>query len=326
VFLDKNSNEFGKDILIGLSNIFQKSTPSKYLYDDIGSELFERITLQPEYYPTRTEIEILDTYAFKMVNDIQKEIVLIELGSGSSKKTKYLFHEILKKQNQLYYFPIDISFNFLTSVVSNLENSLTNVIVKGIPYEYIDGINHCNNILFENDIEIKNISRLIIFLGSSIGNFEVDDARNFLKDIRLHITNDDLLLVGFDLIKDPSSLEYAYNDTKGITSKFNLNLLNRINKELGGNFKIENFSHKAFYNQNKTRIEMHIVSDQDQQVFISSLNKKINFKKNETIRTENSYKYTPEDIDRLIKRAGFSIEKEFFDKNNWYELVLLKPI
>ena len=325
MFLDKSTYEFGKDIQTGLSDAFQKSTPSKYLYDDIGSELFERITLQPEYYLTRTEIEILDSYASKIVKDIQKEIILIELGSGSSKKTKFLFNEILKKQNQLYYFPIDISFNFLTSVVSNLENSLTNVIVKGIPYEYIDGINHCNNILFENDIEIKNISRLIIFLGSSIGNFEVDDARNFLKDIRLHITNDDFLLVGFDLIKDISLIESAYNDTRCITSKFNLNLLNRINKELGGDFKIENFSHKAFYNQNKKRIEMHIVSDMDQQIFISSLNKKINFKKNETIHTENSYKYSQEDIERLIKRAGFSIEKEFFDKNNWYELVLLKP-
>lgn len=326
MFLDKSTNEFGKDILTGLSNdAFQKSTPSKYLYDDTGSELFEKITLQPEYYLTRTEIEILDSYAYKIVQDIQKEIVLIELGSGSSKKTKFLFNEILKKQNKLYYFPIDISFNYLTSVVSNLENSLTNVIVKGIPYEYIDGINHCNNILFENDIEIKNISRLIVFLGSSIGNFEVDDARNFLKDVRLHITNDDFLLVGFDLIKDVSLIESAYNDTIGITSKFNLNLLNRINKELGGDFKIENFSHKAFFNQNKKRIEMHIVSDMDQQFFISSLNKKINFKKNETIHTENSYKYNQQDIERLIKRAGFSIEKEFFDKNNWYELVLLKP-
>lgn len=325
MFLDKSTDEFGKDILIGLSNAFQKCTPSKYLYDDTGSELFERITLQPEYYLTRTEIEILDSYAYKIVQDIQKEIVLIELGSGSSKKTKFLFNEILKKQNKLYYFPIDISFNYLTSVVSNLENSLTNVIVKGIPYEYIDGINHCNNILFENDIEIKNISRLIVFLGSSIGNFEVDDARNFLKDVRLHITNDDFLLVGFDLIKDVPLIESAYNDARGITSKFNLNLLNRINKELGGDFKIENFSHKAFFNQNKKRIEMHIVSGMDQQFFISSFNKKINFKKNETIHTENSYKYNQQDIERLVKRAGFSIEKEFFDKNNWYELVLLKP-
>jgi L-histidine N-alpha-methyltransferase len=325
LFLDKNAIEFGNDVLLGLSNANQKSLPSKYLYDDKGSELFEQITLQPEYYPTKTEINILDNYSYEIIKDIHKEIVLIELGSGSSKKTKFLFNEILKKQIKLYYFPIDISFNFLHSVVSNLENSLSNVIIKGIPDEYINGINHCNNILFENNIEMKNISRLIIFLGSSIGNFEKDDARNFLKDIRLQITNDDFLLIGFDLVKDNSIIESAYNDKEEFTSKFNLNILNRINKELGGNFILENFSHKAIYNKDKDRIEMHIISNNKQQVFISSLNKNIDFKENETIRTENSYKYSNVDIKKLVNRAGFTIEKEFYDKDNWYDLVLLKP-
>ncbi len=303
----------------------QKSTPSKYLYDDLGSELFEKITQQPEYYPTRTEIEILEKYSFEIIKDIQKEIVLVELGSGSSKKTKFLFDEILKRQTKLYYFPIDISFDYLNSIVSNLENSLSNVVVKGIPSEYIEGIRQCNNILFENDIEKKNISRLLVFLGSSIGNFEIDEARNFLKDIRLHITNDDLLLVGFDLVKERSIIESAYNDVQGITSKFNLNLLNRINKELNANFNIENFTHKAYYDQNKKRIEMHILSNSDQQVYIPALDKNIHFKKDETIHTENSYKYDHDRLSELINRAGFSIYKEFFDKNNWYELVLLKP-
>ena len=155
MFLDKNSNEFGKDILVGLDHTIQKSTPSKYLYDDLGSELFEKITQQPEYYPTRTEIEILEKYSFEIIKDIQKEIVLVELGSGSSKKTKFLFDKILKRQTKLYYFPIDISFDYLNSIVSNLENSLSNVVVKGIPSEYIEGIRQCNNILFENDIEKK---------------------------------------------------------------------------------------------------------------------------------------------------------------------------
>ena len=325
MFLDRSKNEFGNDISLGLSDAIQKSIPSKYLYDEIGSELFERITLQPEYYPTKTEINILEDCSNDIIKDIQKEIVLIELGSGSSKKTKFLFKEILKKQNHLYYFPIDISFNFLNSVVSHLECSFKNVIVKGIPDEYISGINNCKRILFENNFEIKNISRLVIFLGSSIGNFEIDEARNFLKDIRSHITNDDFLLIGFDLIKDISLIESAYNDNQGITSEFNLNLLNRINKELGGDFVLDNFSHRAFYNKDKKRIEMHILSKQKQEVFISSLNKKISLEKNETIHTESSYKYSSDEIDRLAKRAGFSIENKFFDKNNWYELVLLRP-
>ncbi|MGN6622578.1 MAG: L-histidine N(alpha)-methyltransferase, partial [Candidatus Nitrosocosmicus sp.] len=251
MFLDKSTNEFKEDILTGLCNGSQKSLPSKYLYDDSGSELFEKITVQPEYYPTRTEIKLLDDYAKNIIDNIQKEIVLIELGSGSSRKTKLLFNEILKKQKTLYYFPIDISFNFLSSVVSSLENSLKNVIVKGIPYEYIDGMIHCNNILFESNVEFASISRLIIFLGSSIGNFEIEEARTFLKNIRLNMTNNDFLLIGFDLVKDDILIENAYNDKNGITRQFNLNLLNRINKELGANFIINNFSHKAFYNQNK---------------------------------------------------------------------------
>ena len=325
MFLDKVTNEFANDISHGLCNKIQKSIPSKYLYDDTGSELFEQITIQPEYYPTRTEINILNNYSKDIVSDIKKEIVLIELGSGSSKKTKLVFSEILKKQEKLFYFPIDISFNFLNSVVNNIENSISKVIVKGIPYEYIDGISYCNKILFENDIEFKNISRLIIFLGSSIGNFEMDEARNFLKDIRMNISNDDFLLIGFDLRKDISIIESAYNDNNGITSNFNLNLLNRINRELGANFNLENFYHKAFFNEEEKRIEMHIVSKKDQKVFISTLKKEIEFKKNETIHTENSYKFEKDDINFLINRAGFYIEKEFSDENSWYELVLLKP-
>jgi dimethylhistidine N-methyltransferase len=325
LFLDKNKDEFKNDVLLGLSNKKQKSIPSKYLYDDIGSELFERITLQPEYYPTKTEIKLLDKYAYEAIRHIHKEIILIELGSGSSKKTKYLFNEIMKKQNHLYYFPIDISFNFLNSTVSNIENTIMNIIVKGIPSDYINGISHCNNILFENNIELKKVCRLIVFLGSSIGNFEIEEARNFLKDIRFQITNDDYLLIGFDLDKDISLLESAYNDREGVTAMFNLNLLNRINKELGGNFIIKNFSHRSFYNKEKKRIEMHIISGKKQQVFITSLNKHFNFEKDETIHTENSYKYSLKDVDRLISRAGFTIEKEFYDENSWYDLVLLKP-
>ncbi len=325
LFLDKVKNEFKKDVLLGLSDPIQKSIPSKYLYDDVGSELFERITLQPEYYPTRTEILLLDNYSNDLVKDISKEIILIELGSGSSKKTKFLFTEIIKKQNKLYYFPIDISFNFLNSVVSNLQNSVSNVIVKGIPDDYINGISHCNSILFENNIDLKNVCRFIVFLGSSIGNFEIDDARDFLKEVRLQIANDDYLLIGFDLEKDVSLLENAYNDKEGVTAEFNLNLLNRINKELGGNFGIDNFSHHSFYNKDQKRIEMHILSNKKQHVFISSLNKQFCFEKDETIHTENSYKYGLNDIDQISKKAGFSIEKEFSDENDWYKMVLLKP-
>jgi uncharacterized SAM-dependent methyltransferase len=153
----------------------------------------------------------------------------------------------------------------------------------------------------------------------------MDEARNFLKDIRAHISNDDFLLIGFDLRKDISIIEYAYNDNNGVTSNFNLNLLNRINRELGANFNLDNFSHKAFFNRNKNRIEMHIESKKNQKVVISALKKEIEFKKDETIHTENSYKFEKDDINFLINRAGFYVEKKFSDANSWYELVLLKP-
>jgi L-histidine N-alpha-methyltransferase len=325
LFLDNDKREFEKDVLLGLSNQKQKFVPSKYLYDEIGSKLFEDITVQPEYYPTRTEREIIEKFSGQVVNSIKKEIVLIELGSGSSKKTISLFKEILKVQEKLFYFPIDISFKFLNYVVSSLENSFPNVIVKGIPFDYINGINHCNYLLSDTHIPLKNLSKLIVFFGSSIGNFEIEEARDFLKSLRNNMANDDFLLVGFDLVKEKALLEAAYNDRNGVTAKFNLNLLNRINKELGGNFILENYSHKSFYNEKKQRMEMHIVADCNQEVFISSINKKLTLSKNETIHTENSHKYRREDIEQMAVRTGFSIEREFCDKNNWFDLVLLKP-
>ncbi len=325
MFLDKNIDKFKSDILLGLSDTTQKFIPSKYLYDNLGSELFELITVQPEYYPTRTEIKILENYSEEIVKNIKKNIILIELGSGSSKKTHYLFEKILLKQNKLYYFPIDISFKYLNTIVSNIENSFKQIIVKGIPDDYIHGINRCNNVLFENNIELNKTCRLIVFFGSSIGNFEIDQARDFLKSVRGLMSNNDLLLIGFDLVKDQTIIKAAYNDKAGITSKFNLNLLNRINRELDGNFDLQKFSHEAFFNSAKKRVEMHIKSEIDQYVFISLLNERFHFRKDESIHTESSYKYTLEDIQKLTSRSGFKIEKYFSDDKNWFELVLLKP-
>ena len=233
---DENNEKFRTDILRGLSDPIQKSIPSKYLYDSKGSYLFEQITVQPEYYPTRTENSILEVYSPKILENISKEIILIEMGSGSSKKTKHLFDTILKQQDKLYYFPIDISFNFLDSVVTDLETQNENIRIKGIPNDYINGIKDCNNILFENNFKFDSFSRLIVFFGSSIGNFEVNEARDFLKAVRLNMNDKDFLLVGFDMIKDESLIEPAYNDKAGFTAQFNLNLLTRMNRELGCNF------------------------------------------------------------------------------------------
>ena len=325
MYLDNNNDEFRNDILKGLSNTDQKSTPSKYLYDALGSQLFEYITEQPEYYPTRTEIRILKNNSHDIIKSISKEIVLIELGSGSSKKTRYLFDEILKRQEKLFYFPIDISINFLDTIVTGLESLDRNLIIRGIPEDYINGIKQCNNLLFENNISFDTFSRLIVFFGSSIGNFEPEDARDFLKQIRINMHDKDFLLIGFDLVKEVHLIEPAYNDKAGFTSKFNLNLLNRINKELDGNFVIKNFDHYAFYNTEENRIEMHLRSKLNQRINITGNKESIPILEGETIHTENSYKYDKAKIEKLASRSGFMVEKIFSDENNWFNLVLLRP-
>ncbi len=323
--LDNNNEEFRTDILKGLSNPVQKSIPSKYLYDSKGSYLFEQITVQPEYYPTRTENSILEEYSTKILQNIPKEIILIEMGSGSSKKTKHLFDSILKRQDKLYYFPIDISFNFLDSVVTDLETKNQNIMVKGIPNDYINGIKDCNNILFENNFKFDSFSRLIVFFGSSIGNFEIDEARDFLKAVRINMNDKDFLLVGFDMIKDEFLIEPAYNDKAGFTAQFNLNLLTRMNRELGCDFDPHEYLHYAFFNKKKDRIEMHLKSKSDQEFRISGSDRIFQISQNETIHTESSYKYSKEKIQELAIRSGFSLEMIFSDENNWFNLVLLKP-
>jgi L-histidine Nalpha-methyltransferase len=323
--LDDSNEEFRIDILKGLSNPVQKSTPSKYLYDIKGSYFFEQITVQPEYYPTRIENSILEEYSHKILQHISTEVILIEMGSGSSKKTKHLFDSILKKQNKLYYFPIDISHNFLDSVVTDLETQNENIRIKGIPNDYINGIKDCNNILFENNFKFGSFSRLIVFFGSSIGNFEIDEARDFLKAVRLNLNDKDFLLVGFDMIKDEFLIESAYNDKAGYTAKFNLNLLTRINRELGGNFNPKEYVHYAFFNKERDRMEMHLKSKSDQKVRISGADEIFQISRGETIHTESSYKYNKDKIQKLAARSGFSIENIFSDNKNWFDLVMLKP-
>jgi L-histidine Nalpha-methyltransferase len=322
---DDSYEGFRTDILRGLSNPVQKSIPSKYLYDSKGSYLFEQITVQPEYYPTRTENSILAEYSHEIIKNIPKEIILIEMGSGSSKKTKHLFDTILERQDKLYYFPIDISFNFLDSVVTDLETQNENIMIKGIPNDYINGIKDCNNILFENNLKFDSFSNLIVFFGSSIGNFELNEARDFLRALRLNMNDKDFLLVGFDMLKDEFLIESAYNDKAGFTAQFNLNLLSRMNRELGSNFDLRQYYHYAFFNKEKERIEMHLKSNLDQEVRISSADKIFHIAKGETIHTESSYKYSQGKIQKLASRSGFSVMKLFTDSNNWFNLVLLKP-
>ena len=316
--------DFAKEVKNGLERNKKKLNP-KFFYDKRGSELFEQICVQPEYYLTLTEYKII----IENINSLlkyydNKDISIVELGSGSSKKTKILLNYFLKKQDgNLHYFPIDISQEMLYKSSLKLQSDFPKIINHPIASDYFEGIRTVTKFIgSQKKIPDK---KLILFLGSSLGNFEPKDAIIFLRNIREMIDKEDALLVGFDLQKKKNILEAAYNDVEGITSKFNLNILERINKELDGEFDLENFGHLAYYNQVKNRIEMHLISKVKQKVKVNKLNRVFDFEKGETILTENSYKYSLKSIEQLASKSNLGVERNYLDKNEWFNLALLTP-
>ena len=329
MFIHKTDNsqlisEFAQDVREGLMSSKKKLKPI-YLYDEIGSLLFEKICLQKEYYLTRTERTILENFSpdiVSMQNDTH--ISILELGSGSSDKTRILLECFLSKQKPLYYFPIDVSHSILYETIHKLSTDLSDLYIKGIASNYLEGIVKVRDFINSNQ-NLPN-KKLILFLGSSVGNFEPNEVIDFLRIVKTIMDKQDMLLIGFDLQKSVKTIEAAYNDRAGITAKFNLNLLSRINRELGGEFNVGGFEHLAFYNENKARAEMHLLSKFDQQVKIRSISETFFFKKNETIHTENSYKYTLRQISALAEESGFKVKNNFTDKKKWYDLALFSPI
>jgi dimethylhistidine N-methyltransferase len=328
---NKEVEEFANDVATCLTSENKRLNP-KYLYDHMGSKLFEQICLQPEYYLTRTEASLLKRHAPAITNLVGSNIRIIELGSGSSSKTAILLRYLSSQKKRIYYFPIDISASILMESTRTLKSQFPNATITAIRSDYNTGIDRAaaRCMATDGEEEEKNndaspYAKLILFLGSSIGNFEPMAARSFLRSIRQRLHTNDFLLVGSDLQKDEFVLNAAYNDKAGITAKFNLNLLARINRELGGNFELGKFKHYAFYNREQHRIEMHIVSNTDQQVYIEALCKNFSFRKGDSIHTENSYKYSLSQISALAKDSGFRIEKEFTDEKRWFNVALLSP-
>ena len=316
--------DFAKEVKNGLGRKKKKLNP-KFFYDKRGSELFEQICVQPEYYLTITEYKIIIANINSLLKYYDnKDICIIELGSGSSKKTKILLNYFLKKQEgNLHYFPIDISQQMLYKSSLKLQSDFPKIINHPIASDYFEGIATVTKFIGSQN-NIPN-NKLILFLGSSLGNFEPKDAIIFLRNIKEKVSKEDSLLIGFDLQKKKNILEAAYNDVEGITAKFNLNILDRINKELDGEFNLENFEHFAYYNQLKSRIEMHLISKVKQKVKINKLNQVFVFKKGESILTEYSYKYTLKAIEELANKSNFKVEKNFVDKNEWFNIALLTP-
>jgi L-histidine Nalpha-methyltransferase len=323
MYTSQIDNDFAQSVKKGLGSSRQKRIESKYFYDAVGSMLFEEICRQPEYYPWRVETSLLRQHSKEIVGMFDENLALIELGSGSSIKTRILLHDLVLKQPYVYYFPIDVSKEMLCTATRGLGSEFPNLRASGISSEYVEGINRANKLIFSNP-QIPR-KKLIIFFGSSIGNFEPKDSISFLQQLRSTMDKKDGLVVGIDLQKDKSVLEAAYNDSMGYTARFNLNLLTRVNRELGGNFDQHHFVHHAFYNSRFNRIEMHLLSTKEQEVYVGRLCETFGFQTGETIHTENSYKYSLEDIRSMAEKSQFTCRAAFIDEKNWFSLAVFSP-
>jgi len=309
----KIEKTFAEEISSSLNRDSKFITP-KFFYDKKGSDLFEKICTLPEYYPTRTEIAILKNLQAELPSFIDDSFRLVELGSGASVKTRLLLDIFTQMQQTIEYFPIDIS-EILTESSEQLLQDYDNLRITGIIDTYEGGLEFLKN------YDAKN--SLIIFLGSSFGNFSPTDGETFLEKINSTMKSGDLFLIGLDLVKDSQILESAYNDAQGVTAEFNLNVLSRINNELDADFNLNNFSHHSTYNKEDQRIEMYLKSLVNQSVIISKSNLSLNLEKNELIHTEYSHKYTLEQIKTLLKNTGFKINHTWLDDNTHFSLTLV---
>ena len=309
----KIEKSFAEEISFSL---FQKSKfiNPKFFYDKKGSDLFESICLLPEYYPTRTEISILKKLKNDLPSYLNENVRLVELGSGASVKTRLILDVFTKLQPKTEYFPIDIS-EILTESSEQLLKDYATLNITGIIDTYEGGLEFLQN--------YDDKTNLIIFLGSSFGNFSPDDGKIFLKKIFSTMKQGDLFLIGLDLVKNKKILESAYDDSQGVTAKFNLNVLSRINDELDADFIIDNFSHYSIYNENEQRIEMNLKSLISQSVIIKKSNLSLNLDEGELIHTEYSHKYKPSQIKSLLVDVGFKIKNMWLDDKKYFSLTLV---
>ena len=309
---------FAHEVAAGLCAA-PKTLPCRHLYDRRGSELFEAICQLPEYYLTRAESEILAVHATEIAALFDEPVALVELGSGSAVKTQLLIEALLEHQRELLFAPIDISQSALEESARELLDCYEELEVIGAAAPYEVGLAHLQ----------RKVAgpRRVLWLGSSVGNFEPDAAVSFLSEVADALDGEaDRLLIGMDLHKDRAVLERAYDDAQGITAAFNLNLLGRINRELGGRFDLNRFAHRAVYDEERGRVEMHLVSRAAQTVPIDELDLEIDFAEGETIHSENSHKYRLEDIPNLLGEAGFELERQFFDSKRRFSLNLARPL
>jgi dimethylhistidine N-methyltransferase len=305
------------EVIAGLSQP-KKVLPAKYFYDEQGSRLFETITKLPEYYPTRVEINLLRQHKDTIAKLLKDDVWLLEYGSGASLKIRLLLQAIRPN----CYVPMDISKDFLLASAESL--------MEDYPWlnVYAACVDYSQPVHLPADM-ITSAQKLGFFPGSSIGNFSPQEAQIFLQGVRKTLGKDGAMLIGVDLHKDKPILEAAYNDCQGVTAAFNFNILHHINGVLGTRFNVEHFEHKAIYSEEKSRIEMHLVSTMDQIVHISDVNNpdsestQVVFKTGETIHTENSYKYSKAGFTELVEGAGFEVRECWSDDKDYFAMFYL---
>jgi dimethylhistidine N-methyltransferase len=310
------NGSFENDILSGLT-ASPKRLSSVYFYDEKGSQIFEEICDLDEYYLTRKETEILERSSHEIIDAMSMNTHLVELGSGSSRKTRILLEAALAQFTETRYSPIDVSAEILEESANKLLKLYPDLKIETVADLYEVGLEK----LLQND----QSPDCIMWLGSSIGNLTRQEATLFMYKVRQELGHEDSFLLGVDLRKRAAILEPAYDDAKGVTAAFNLNLLTRINRELGGEFKLDKFQHTAVYNDTEGRIEMYLISLEDQEVWIERLSQAITFVKDEKVLTEYSYKYSQTEIESLAELSGFRLENQWFDENHWFSLNLFKP-
>ena len=302
------TTRFRDDVLSGLSRT-QKWLPAKYFYDPLGSSLFDRITELDEYYPTRTELSIMQKFASAMANRCGTNCLLIELGAGSLVKVRLLLDEL---ESPAGFVPVDVSGEHLRAAAKELTAAYPNSPVYPVVADF------CRSFGLP---PIDADRRVVYFPGSTIGNFDPPDAAKLLRGVARMVGPGGGLLLGVDLRKDPAVLERAYNDAAGVTARFNLNLLIRINRELGGDFEPASFHHRAFYNRDLYRIEMHLVSNVDQCVNVAG--RTFHFRANETIHTENSYKHDTTELARRARDWRFRVDQTWTDAAGYFAVLYL---
>lgn len=289
---------------------------SLYFYDEQGSRLFDAITTTREYYPTRTEHAILERHAGDILDAVQTPLVLAELGSGASLKTRTLLAALLDRQDTADYLPVDVSADFLADVAAGLTATFPGLAVHPIAGEYAQGLAAIG--------AHPAPRRLVLFLGSSIGNFEPEEQASLLQNAHDALSPGDAFLLGTDLVKDPKILEAAYNDAEGQTARFNKNILHHLNARLGGENDVEAFEHTASWKPEASRIEMHLRAKRPITLRFPAAELEIDLVEGETIHTENSYKFTIDGARALAADAGFTPGPTWTDPDDWFALHLLR--